>query len=177
MKLKSQRDSILESSKKNALSFEELTKLSNGLTQTLSSVSGAIARLDDQINQGFKKLEEGQTVLEANIEKDTNELKSCLTRLEILKEYVDKEDDRQGETRSRWQQDLEATAISVQRATATHLELQMQDLRLEVRKIEDKLSKKQAVEQSMRQVAIKSAFDVLGSGIAGALGAMLAITA
>ncbi|KAF8862010.1 hypothetical protein BDZ45DRAFT_222360 [Acephala macrosclerotiorum] len=171
-------DSILEMSNKNELSFDQLKDLSISMNQTLPLVSQSIAVLDEQIAQGFNLLDESQDRMESSLKDVVQDLKSGVAKLEALEDFASGERDRQETTRILWQKDLETVARSVQKTTETHLELQIQNLRLDVRNIVDEeLGKKQPSSPGLIIGTITAAFNLLGSGVAGAVGAMLAITA
>ncbi len=164
-------------SKKNELSFDKLINESIRINQVLPSVSRGITALDEQISQGFETLEEGQDSFKMNLRQDIQDLKTCMAKLEALKEFADNEDDRQVNMRSLWQEDLKRTAGSVQRAIDTHLELQVQYLGVDIRSIiDEELSKNQAASPNLIYIVITSIINLIGSGISGAIGAVLAIS-
>lgn len=160
---------------KSELSFDELKKLSKVVSQILPNVEESVAALDEQINQGFEELETGQDKLEASFKADMQDLKSCMAELEGLKDIVQREDERQEDTRRQWQDELERAGAAVRKAIQVHLELQMQDLKLDIRTIvSQELLKSKTNGQASSHFSSTAALSLLGSGVAGAIGAMLA---
>ncbi|CZR60026.1 uncharacterized protein PAC_09921 [Phialocephala subalpina] len=156
-------NSILKLSRENEFSFGELKVLSIGINQALPLVRQSITALDELINQGFDQLNEDQNRLESTLKAEIQDLKSSITKLNALEELTNREGDRQEKTRSLWQRDLKIAVQPVQIATETHLELQMQNLRLEIRGVVgEMLRNEQASSQGPGGIATTSAINLLG---------------
>jgi len=159
------------------LSFAQLKDLSDRLTQLLPSVKDSVAALDQDMKSRFENARQEANALEGRYRNDLEDLKDRIEQLGEVKDFVDGEEDRQAATRA-WQLDLKSAVRSMQSATEMHLEFQVQNLKASIKDmVEEAVEKKQMAEASSAQTAKSSALQLLGTGIASALGAIITIAA
>lgn len=109
--------------------------MSEGLAQLLPSVRDSFNALSDEMKADSQAGKEELTSLELRFRTNIQTLKTDMAVLESLKDYIEGQEQRREADRNLWQQDLQNAARSLQYAAQDHLQIQMRDMKAEVRDI------------------------------------------
>lgn len=147
------------------------------MAQLLPSVRDSVNELSDEMKADSQASKEELTSLELRFRTDIQTLKTDMAVLESLKDFIEGQEQRREVDRDLWEQDLQNAARSLQSTAQDHLQIQLRDLKAEIRDIvEDEIAKK--LPGHVQDTAIHaSALQLMGSGIAAALGAIIALAA